>query len=106
MPDKPRLEAELREKMFISFSGAWGNEKLGGFIQKLNSNVVILDPVIIDELPEEKEHLEMEASDLDYDMEEPIRRLPSGGIEVSLASIDNIYGILLPYPQKVEQYCY
>ena len=34
MPDQQRTKNDLCEKMFISFSGVWGSEKIGGWVKK------------------------------------------------------------------------
>ena len=59
MPTTPRGKNQLREKMFVTFNGSWGNEYLGGWIKKLDYSsypgrlVITLDPLVIDEIDEQ-----------------------------------------------------
>ena len=55
MPDDSITKEQLREKMFISCSGLWGNENIGGWVQKLDKTnlrdiKITLNPVMIDQL--------------------------------------------------------
>ena len=65
MPTTPRGKNQLREKMFVTFKGSWGNEYVGGWIKQLDNStypgrlVITLDPLVIDEI-DEKETLDME----------------------------------------------
>ena len=59
---------------------------------------------MIDELPDFKEDIEMELSDTENNFE-AVRNLSSGGVQVALHSIGNIYDTLLPYPQKEVRFC-
>ena len=52
MPTTLRGKKQLREKMFVTFNGSWGNEYVGGWIKKLDYSsyparlVITLDPFV------------------------------------------------------------
>ena len=80
MPTTPRGKNQLREKMFVTFNGSWGNEYLGGWIKKLDYSsypgrlLITLDPLVIDEM-DEQGTIDMEMENSEGDVESPYERL-------------------------------
>ena len=106
-PNRAIRKDELREKMFIKFIGSWGNETLGGWVEKLDHTnrfdvKITINPLVIDEL-EEKENLDMSMSE-DEEKETVFRRLQSGGIEVHWICLSNVTEMVIPYPQKLPKF--
>ena len=56
-----------------------------------------IDPVVIDQRPEEKEPLSM---DSDSETISVVRQNSQGGIEVDWRNIGSVYETLLPFPQQ------
>jgi len=107
MPTQARTTKDFEEKMFITFDGAWEPENISGWVKKIDKSdprcpVITIDPVVLDELQEEKESNEMDIDSEDSDL--PLRRLPGGGIEAKYSSMGYIFETLLPYPQSEEQF--
>ena len=107
MPTQARTMEDLEEKMYITFDGVWGSENISGWVKKIDksnprSPVITIDPVVIDELQEEKESNEMDIDAEDFAL--PVRRLLGGGIQVMYNRMGYIYETLLPYPQNEEQF--
>ena len=54
-PDVPRAKADLHEMMFVNFTGSWGNQNIGGWIEKIDRSdprgvKIPINPVVIDEV--------------------------------------------------------
>ena len=58
---------------------------------------LIIDPVVIDQQPEEKECLSI---DSDSETISVVRQNSQGGIEVDWRNIGSVYETLLPFPQQ------
>ena len=103
MPLESRNLDNIHEKMFVTFSGCWGDENIGGQVKSVDrtnqKNVrLTIDPVVIDQRPEEKEPLSMDMSD--SETISAVRQSSEGGIEVDQKSIGVVYETLLPFPQQ------
>ena len=75
---------------------------MGGWIKNISytnpHNILItIDPIMIDEIEEEKDDLDGDISEAK--LSSPLRRLRGGGIEVSYSVISSITEMCLPYPQ-------
>ena len=103
MPLESRNLDNIQEKMFVKFSGCWGNENIGGQVKSVDrtnqKNVrLTINPVVIDQRPDEKEPLSMDISH-----SETISAVPQnseGRIEADQKSIGAVYETILPFPQQ------
>ena len=107
MPSRVISKDELREKIFIKCSGSWGNETLGGWVEKLDHSnpfdlKITINPLVINEM-EEKEEIDMSTSE-DEEVGWGFRRLQSGGIEVDWNNISHVSEMVLPFPQKLPKF--
>lgn len=106
MPTTPRGMNQLREKMFVTFNGSWGNEYLGGWIKKLDYSsypgrlLITLDPLVIGEM-DEQGTIDMEMENSEGDVESPYERLLGGGIKVFFDIISGVFETIIPHPQVI-----
>ena len=106
MPTTPRGKNQLREKMFVTFNGSWGNEYFGGWIKKLDyfsypgRLVITLDPLVIDDF-DEQGTIDMEMENSEGDAESPCQRLLGKGIEVIFDRISGVFKTIIPHPQVI-----